>query len=127
MGIAVYSNCALVHGFEKSRLCFWTCPVDFIRKKDMGEYRPVYERKFLTLGIKDAYSRNVGGHHVRCKLDPLELEMKRSGNRTREKCFPDSRYVLNQQVATTNECNEGPLNDITFSLEDVPDFLSKLA
>ncbi len=121
-GDTIHCDGSFLHRFKQSCLCFWGCPVDFIRQHNLRHDRTRSKLKFARNLIKDRHSGDITGKHIRCKLDPAELAAERACQAARQHGFANSRYIFDQQDdpgtadAITESSTASLLPTMTFSI-----------
>ena len=63
----------LLHRFEQRALRLRGGAIDFVGEQDVGEDRALLDAEDGGLRVVDARAEDVGRHHVRGELNPLEL------------------------------------------------------
>src|SRR5258707_1251265 len=71
---------ALLEAMQERTLDLCGCTVDLVRQDEIAEYRPMFGAELAVLRAINHGADDVGGQHVRRKLQPLELH----GNATRQ-------------------------------------------
>src|ERR1039458_4527522 len=74
---AIYTNLALTHRLQQSRLGAGRRAVDLIRQQDVGEDRPLMEMELLIALAENGYPQDVRGQQVGRELDALEFRIHR--------------------------------------------------
>ena len=67
-----------LHRLQQRTLRLGRRPVNFVRQNDVGEDRALYKFKLPTTGLtvlQNLRTRDVAGHQVGRKLDPVEVQV----------------------------------------------------
>ncbi len=103
MGNPIYSNLSLPHCLQQRGLCFWGCPIHFIRQYDLGQQRARAEFKLLRTLIEDIHARQIGWQHVGRELHPTERAIERSGQAACQHRLTDPRDIFDQHMPVREE------------------------
>ena len=92
----------LLHGLEQRRLGFGRRSIDFVGEDHVCKDRPLDELQYAPPidFIQDLGSGYVGGHEVRCELDPTKLQVKHLGNTANQQGFGQPRRSRDQTMRT---------------------------
>ena len=94
---------------------FWSRAVDFIRKKNVGKYRPSLEfERLFGCGV-DGNPQQVAWQHVAGELNTLKTALQGAGDCLSKSCFADSGHPLNEQVTAGEHRDQRQPDDIIFA------------
>ena len=82
------------HRFQQARLGARRGAVDFVRQHQLGKQRARTELEFPFSLIVELNADQIGRHQIRCKLDPLEREIQRLGDRFGQRRLSGAGYVF---------------------------------
>ena len=95
-----------LHRFEERRLRLGRRPVNFVRQENIGEDRPLNKPVFLLarllIHFQHVRAGNIGGHQVRGKLDPAELQVQHFGKRPDHHRLREARHADHQDMPLGN-------------------------
>src|SRR5690625_6321654 len=113
----------LLHGFEQRRLCFRRRSVDFVRKYDVGEHRPMHKTEAPPSGLlvllDDLRARDVRRHQVGRKLDSPEIGIERLCQRADEESLCEAGITYQQPKSSSVQANDERIDDIFLTDEQL--------
>ena len=121
VGRAVDRRLTLLHAFEERGLGLRGRPVDLVGEHDLAEDRAGAELELLGLLVVDREPRDVGRQQVGGELDPPEGGAEAPGDRLGEHGLAGARHVLDEQVAATQQGDQGQTDFVVLADDDALD------
>lgn len=125
---ALQCDGSFLHGLEHGGLCFWGCPVDFVRKYDIGENRSWLEDErpvSMLILLEDVSPKDVSGEEVRRELDSLEFQVHQESQALDQRGFADSRQSFQEDVSLAEDANDQEFMDFVLVEKDFVKFLKQ--
>ena len=115
----------LLHGLEQRGLDLGRRAIDLIGEQDVGEDRPLTERKRARGQVVHRGAQDVGRHEVRGELDTAVLQRQRPRDGLREQRLASSRHALEQHVALGDQRDRAQADRIVLADDRLGELLSK--
>jgi hypothetical protein len=112
----------LLHRFQQCGLRLGRRTVDFVREQHIRKQRPLLKLKeFPSVRcLRDHLSSDqIGRHQVGRKLNPVELQMQRVGQRPHGQSLAEPGNSLQQHVPTGDQCNQRVVQDFFLPHDDL--------
>jgi hypothetical protein len=116
----------LVHAFEESGLRLGGCSIDLVGQDHLCHDRSRSKFELAILLVVDRHASDIAREKVRGELDPFEAATNRSRDRFREYRFTDTRDVLDQDVPLADQRDNGELDRVAFTNDDLLDISNDL-
>ena len=114
---AVHGHYPLFHNLKQRRLRLWRRPVDLVRQKQVAHNCSRIIRKSAGFFLIHVKSQQIRRHYIRRKLDPVVVERHRPGKSYCKRRFSHARHILDQNVASCQNCRKRLKNTIILALQ----------
>jgi hypothetical protein len=119
VGLVADGHLTLLHGFEQGALHLGRRAVDFVRKHEVGEDRPLADGELLVALRVDQRADEVGGQQVGGELDARETGIDGFGQRGDGERLGQSGHPFEQDVAVGEQADEQRVHQVGLSHDDL--------
>ncbi len=121
VGDPVDRRLTLLHALEQARLGLRRRAVDLVGEDDLAHDRARAELEFLGLLVVDRQAGDIGWQQVRRELDAPEGAAQAASDGLGEDRLAGARDILDQEVATAQQGDEGEADLMVLADDDALD------
>ena len=114
-----------LHGLEQRALHLGGGAIDFIGENEVGENRAFARGEAAGLRIINLRADDIGGQHVRRKLQARKFYVQARGQRFDRKGFGETGHTFEQHVAVGQQSDGEPFHKIGLPDNDLAEFVKK--